>query len=38
MYWKKLQPHSNWFICNPKIGYQMEDYSDIENTVVSYNV
>jgi len=37
-YWKKLQPDSNWFICNPKIGYQMESYSDISKFVVNHGV
>lgn len=37
-YWKKLQPHSNWFICNPKVGYQMESYSDISKFVVNHGV
>ena len=37
-YWKKLQPNSNWFICNPKIGYQMESYSDISKFVVNHGV
>lgn len=35
-YWKRLQPHSNWFICHPKVGYQMESYSDISNFVVNH--
>jgi glycosyl transferase family 25 len=35
-YWKKLQPHSNWFICHPKVGYQMEFYSDISKCVVNH--
>jgi GR25 family glycosyltransferase involved in LPS biosynthesis len=37
-YWKKLQPHSDWFICNPKVGYQMESYSDISKFVVNHGV
>ncbi len=37
MYVKKLQPKSLWYCINPKIGIQMESYSDIEKCVVSYN-
>jgi len=36
-YWKRLQ-HLNWYICNPKIGYQMESFSDIEKANVNYGV
>jgi len=35
-YWKKLQPHSKWFISHPKVGYQMESYSDISKFVVNH--
>ena len=38
VYWKKLQPISNWFVLNPKIGVQRESYSDIENKVTNYGV
>lgn len=37
-YWKKLQPNSNWYIFDPKLGKQRESYSDIENKSVNYNV
>lgn len=37
-YWKTLQPNDNWFIMSPTIGKQKESYSDIENTVVNYQV
>lgn len=37
IYWKKLQPQSNWFIFYPKIGFQYDSYSDIENHIVNYN-
>jgi GR25 family glycosyltransferase involved in LPS biosynthesis len=37
-YWKKLQPNSNWYIFNPKLGKQRESYSDIEQRSVNYNV
>ena len=36
IYMKKLQPTSNWFCLKPKIGKQMESYSDIEYKVVDY--
>lgn len=35
-YWKRLQPHYNWYVFSPKLGYQRDDYSNIENKVVSY--
>jgi hypothetical protein len=38
IYWKKLQPISNWYCLNPKIGKQMESYSDIEQRVTTYNL
>lgn len=34
--WKKLQPQSDWYAFNPLIGKQMDGYSDIEKTNVSY--
>jgi len=37
MYWKHLQPISNWYYINPIIGKQMESYSDIEKRKVYYN-
>ncbi len=36
VYWKKLQPISNWFIFVPKMGYQADSYSDIENVFTQY--
>ena len=36
IYWKKLQPISNWFIFVPKMGYQADSYSDIENVFTQY--
>lgn len=36
MYMKRLQPKSNWFCLKPKVGKQMESYSDIEYKVVDY--
>jgi len=38
MYWKRLQPNSNWFLLNPKLGYQRPSFSDIENKNVNYKV
>lgn len=38
IYWKKLQPESNWFIVHPKIGVQRESYSDNEYKVTNYGV
>jgi hypothetical protein len=38
IYWKKLQPDSNWFVVHPKIGLQRESYSDNEYKVTSYGV
>ena len=37
-YWKKLQSNNNWYVLNPKIGYQRESFSDICKCVVNYNV
>jgi len=36
IYMKRLQPISKWYCLYPKIGKQIESYSDIENTVVDY--
>lgn len=38
IYWKHLQPHSQWFIFRPKMGLQGESYSDIEHRNVNYGV
>jgi hypothetical protein len=38
IYWKKLQPQSNWFVLHPKTGLQRESYSDNEYKVTSYGV
>ena len=38
IYWKKLQPKSNWYIVYPKTGIQRESYSDNEYKVTSYGV
>jgi GR25 family glycosyltransferase involved in LPS biosynthesis len=34
--WKVLQPCSNWYIFNPKLGYQRPGYSNIEKRLVEY--
>lgn len=36
IHWKRLQKNDNWFIFNPKLGYQMDGYSDIERRNVKY--
>ena len=36
--WKQLQPHSHWFVVEPKFGLQRESYSDIENKITNYLV
>ena len=37
IYMKKLQPISKWYCLEPRIGKQIESYSDIENKVVEYD-
>jgi len=37
IYMKRLQPFTKWYCLNPKIGKQIESYSDIENRIVEYN-
>ena len=37
MYIKKLQPVSEWYCINPKIGKQIASYSDIEKKEVDYD-
>lgn len=36
IYMKRLQRTHEWFCLEPKIGIQMDDYSDVEGTNVSY--
>jgi GR25 family glycosyltransferase involved in LPS biosynthesis len=36
MFWKRLQPQSNWYILNPKLGVQRESYSDIEECIIDH--
>lgn len=38
VYWQRLQPQSNWYCFSPRLGYQRESYSDIEQKVVNYGV
>jgi len=38
IYWKSLQPSSQWFLMNTRIGVQRESYSDIEKRRVNYKV
>ena len=38
VYWQHLQSQSNWYCFSPRLGYQRESYSDIENKVVNYGV
>jgi len=38
IYWKKLQPESNWFVVHPKMGLQRESYSDNEYKITNYGV
>lgn len=33
---KILQPYTNWYCLNPKVGKQRESYSDIEEKLVNY--
>ena len=35
-YWKRLQPITEWYTLSPRIGKQMETYSDIEKKIVQY--
>ena len=36
VYWNTLQHHGNWYCPFPAIGYQYDNYSDIEKSHVSY--
>lgn len=36
IYWKRLQPLSNWYVLYPKLGHQRPGYSDIEKCNVEY--
>ena len=34
--WKKLQKKSKWYCFNPRLGFQINGFSDIENKIVDY--
>jgi hypothetical protein len=36
IHWTILQPSGHWYGIFPAIGYQYDNYSDIENRVTSY--
>ena len=36
IYWTKLQPIHDWIAIVPAIGYQYDNYSDIERRFTSY--
>jgi len=36
VYWKELQERDNWYTFFPTLGYQKQDYSDIEKRIVNY--
>ena len=36
IYWTRLQPEANWIAVYPAIGYQYDNYSDIEHRVTTY--
>jgi len=36
-HWAELQREGNWYLIYPPIGYQYDNYSDIEKKFVSYN-
>jgi hypothetical protein len=38
IYWKKLQPTSNWYCLKPKVGKQMKSYSDNAKCVIDCGV
>ena len=38
IYWKKLQPESNWYRLFPKLGIQRESYSDNDLRITNYRV
>ncbi len=35
-YWKRLQPITEWYTLSPRIGKQMDNYSDIQRDIVQY--
>ena len=36
IYWTNLQPIGNWYALFPAIGYQYDNYSDIEHCITNY--
>jgi GR25 family glycosyltransferase involved in LPS biosynthesis len=36
IYWTKLQPNGDWYALFPAIGYQYDNYSDIEGRITAY--
>jgi hypothetical protein len=36
IHWAKLQPSGHWYSIFPAIGYQYDNYSDIEHRITSY--
>ena len=36
IYWTRLQPVGGWYALSPAIGYQYDNYSDIEKHVTNY--
>lgn len=36
MFWKQLQPNSNWYIFNPILGKEYPKFSDVQNRFVSH--
>lgn len=36
IYWKQIQPIANWYALVPAVGYQYENYSDVEKRVANY--
>jgi len=37
-YWKRLQPSTNWYLFNEKLGKQRKSHSDIQGGVMDYGV
>jgi hypothetical protein len=37
IYWRSLMPIGNWYTYVPRLGLQMESYSDIEKQIAKYN-
>ena len=35
--WKSLQEKNNWYVLNPDLGYQMNNFSDIDKKFVEHN-